>query len=484
MNKRWGYSLMGAVTLGFMLYACGPQKPSTDIPITTTSEEARQLFLQGRDKIENAEVAKAAGLFDQAIQKDPNFALAYIYRSSSGGGATVALENRNKALALLSSVTPGEQLLIKYMAAGPNQQVAEAKHCLDSLLVAFPEDKRVQLLAGVYYRGLGDLKTAVTYYEKALAIDSLYAPPYNLMGYDNVTLGKPDVAEKAFKTYMRLQPTLPNPLDSYAEFLRLQGRYDEGIAQYKKVLELDPSFVSSISGIGDCYLCRGDAKQAREYYQEYIGKTPLIGDKLAGHYSLAATHVFEGNIPEALKALEARRQLAATQNQHNAAIYSVAYQAYLLSSFGKAQEGLKKYNEAIAIAKMANISERARENVLFWSNYWLSYAYLEANNIPKAKEALAAFSKDVDRRGNPGEVDAVAVANGYLALKQGKYDEGIKSLANLPDDPFKEYALVIAYTKKGDKENAAKMLEKLRKWETVSLDNAVNLRLASALVKI
>jgi tetratricopeptide (TPR) repeat protein len=483
MNRRWGYSQIGMIILGCLIYACSPQKPPTDIPITTGSEEARVLYLQGRDKLENAELEKAAALFDRALQKDPKFALAYIFRSASGGGSTVALENRNKALALIGTVTPGEQLLIKYLAAQANQQTAQVKHCLDSLLVAFPMDKRVQMLEGLYYRSLGDLKTAVTYYEKAVSLDSTYAPPYNLLGYDNLSLGNPGVAEKAFKTYMRLLPTLPNPVDSYAEFLRLQGRYDESIAQYKKVLEIDPSFTSSISGIGDCYLCRGDGKQAREYYREYIGKTLQINSKLGGYYSLAATYVGEGNIPEALKALEERRELAIAQKQYGSAVNSLAYEGYLLSSFGKPQEGLKKYDEAIALAKTASMPERARENLLFWSNYWLAYAHAQAKSMQTAKECLAAFSKDIERRGNPGEPDALKGAQGYLAVMEGRYDDGIQLLTSIPDDPSKLYALAFAYTKKGDKENAGRMIEKLRRWEGVTLDNAVNLRLALALAK-
>ena len=483
MHRRWGYSPIGVVILGCMIFACSPQKPPADIPITTASEEARQIYLQGRDKLENQELDKAATLFDQAIQKDPKFALAYIYRSRSGGGSGVALENRNKAVGLIGSVTPGEQLLIEYLVAQTNQQIGQSKQCLDSLLVAFPMDKRVQMMAGLYYRALGDLKTAVKYYDKAVALDSTYAPAYNMSGYDNTSLGKPEAAEKAFKTYMRLLPTLANPVDSYAEFLRLQGRYDESIAQYKKVLAMDPSFTSSISGIGDCYLCRGDGKQAREYYREFIGKAPQINEKLAGYYSLGATYVQEGNIPEALKTLEERRKLALAQNQNAAAVNSVAYEGHLLSALGNPQEGLKKYNEAIALAKTASMPERTRENLKFWSNYWLAYAHTQAKSMQKAKEFLAAFSKDVERRGNPGEPDAVKSAQGYIAVIEGRYDEGIRQLTSIPDDPFNEYALTRAYMKKGDKENAGKALAKLRRWETVTLDNAVGLRLATALVK-
>ena len=204
---------------------------------------------------------------------------------------------------------------------------------------------------------------------------------------------------------------------------------------------MDPSFTSSISGIGDCYLCKGDGKQAREFYQEFIGKTPQINGKTAGYYSVAACYVQEGNIPEALKTLEKRREFAVAQNQNNAAVMSLSYEGFLLSSFGNPQEGLKKYDAAISLAKSASMAENTRENLLFWSNYWLSYGYAQAQNMQKAKESLEAFSKEVERRGNPGETDGVKMGQGYIAIKEGRYDEGIQLFTSVTDNPFKFYAL-------------------------------------------
>jgi len=77
----------------------------------------------------------------------------------------------------------------------------------------------------------------------------------------------------------------------------------------------------------------------------------------------------------------------------------------------------------------------------------------------------------------------VKQAQGYLAVMEGKYDEGIQKLSSIPDDPLKHYSLTFAYMKKGEKENAGRMIDKLRRWESVTLDNAVNLRMALALAK-
>ena len=76
-----------------------------EVPVTTTSKEARDLFMQGRDKLDNSEAVAASALFDQAIQKDPNFAMAYLYRSQSGGGFPVFRKNLDKAVIMTGSPT-------------------------------------------------------------------------------------------------------------------------------------------------------------------------------------------------------------------------------------------------------------------------------------------------------------------------------------------------------------------------------------------
>jgi len=48
------------------------------IPITTSSNEARKLYLEGRDLLEKLRATDARHLFEQAAAKDPNFALAYV----------------------------------------------------------------------------------------------------------------------------------------------------------------------------------------------------------------------------------------------------------------------------------------------------------------------------------------------------------------------------------------------------------------------
>jgi tetratricopeptide (TPR) repeat protein len=456
-----------------LLIACSPPSPPTEIPITTSSQEARQLFIQGRDKSENVEILEAQKLFDQAIAKDSNFARAYLAWAGTGGGTEVSRKYREKAMSLIGLVSPGEKLLLLRSQAYADGKPALGKAYLDSLHIMFPKDKRVKYMLGLYYRGQLDYKNAVKYYEEAVSIDSLFAAPYNQLGYDNVELGNIEAAEKAFKTYVRLLPNRPNPLDSYAEFLRMQGRYEESIAQYKKVLEVGPTFIASMNGLGDCYVFMGKPDKARECYQELIDKGPQISDRLGGYFSKAITFVHEGKIPEAVKALDEYGAFGQKANEPTAMISCLVSQGWVLLNFGKAQEGFKKYEDAIQLAKTATLQEPTRKNILFWSNNWMTQANADIKKMSKAKECLAAFSADVANRGNPGEKDAVAVSEGYIALMEGRYDEALSKFAGVPPDPMTLCYQGLTCMKKGNKEGAKKFADKIMKWNTNGLDLAI-----------
>src|ERR1035437_8254796 len=220
---------------------------SKEVPVTSSSKEALSLFLARRAKSDDNEFVAAASLFDKAIQADPNFAMAYLYRAQSGGGYNIFRQNLDKAISLIGNVSEGEKLEIQYTQAYAEGNGQKQKELLDKLLMLFPSDKRVQFGAGAYYYNINDFSNALKYLSKATELDKNYSSPYNMIGYCQSALDNYQEAEKAFQTYIKLLPDRGNPYDSYGELLLKMGKYDESIIQYKKAFEKDPvNFASSL----------------------------------------------------------------------------------------------------------------------------------------------------------------------------------------------------------------------------------------------
>ena len=77
--------------------------------------------------------------------------------------------------------------------------------------------------------------------------------------------------------YVELLPNEPNPQDSYAEILRMAGRYDDALEHYRLALRIDPNFHSSQIGIADTYTLMGQQKRA---CKEYFSARVLATDKV------------------------------------------------------------------------------------------------------------------------------------------------------------------------------------------------------------
>ena len=141
------------------------QLPEGEIPVTTSSNQALQLFLEGRVLFEDLKAPQAADKFDEALKLDPKFAKAYLYRAMSGGGYKVYRGNLDKAVEHAGKSSEGERYEIWYSKATADGDGTKRKEYLDKLLELYPEDKRVHDLAGNYHYNV------TQNYEKALSIN-------------------------------------------------------------------------------------------------------------------------------------------------------------------------------------------------------------------------------------------------------------------------------------------------------------------------
>jgi len=444
-----------------------------EIPVTTSSKEALNFFLTGRDKFENQEIVAASSLFDKAIEKDPSFALAYLYHAQSGGGFKVFRENLDKAVSLADKVSSGEKLEILFNQAFADGNGQKQKEYLDQLLSTFPFDKRVQEIAGEYLYNINDFQNALAHFTKAKEIDNNFAPVFNMIGYCQSALNNYPAAEEAFQTYIKLVPDKPNPYDSYAELLLKMGKYDESIAQYKKAFEKDPLFTTSLAGIGNNYIFKGDYTTARKYFQDYYDKSPNVNGKFDALYQKATSFIHEGKPEEAVNTFNEYRTLAENEKLVTNQINSYAFEGFTVSEAGNPKKGKEYFEKAIDLLGKSELPDATKENLTVNSMLWRFY-YLTANNeLDKAQAQSNVCKTKIESRKNPGEEMFFNSMEGFLEFKKGDYDKAIKYFAeDNSQNPLTWYYTAQAYSKKGDKDNSDKYLDKIAKWNVNSLDLA------------
>lgn len=444
-----------------------------EMPITTSSKEALNLFIAGRAKFEDFEFINATPLFDKAIQKDPDFAMAYLYRSFSSGGYNVLRQNLEQAVKLVNKVSEGERYEILYYQARTTGDYQKEKEYFNLLLKLFYTDKRVQLLAGNYYYYQNDYTNALQHYRKCSELDKNYELAYNMIGYCQSGLGNYQAAEKAFQTYIKLSPNNPNPYDSYAELLLKMGKYDLSIAQYKKALEKDPNYLSSMAGIGNNYIFKGNFETARKCYQEYFDKSPSIDSKLSALYWKAVSYVHEGNTEKAVNVFDEYRALAEQENLINEEFAAYKNQGYILSESGNPAEGIKYFEKANALIAKSKLSDFEKENLNTCSMLCRFYYLTIQEKLLKAKLESDNCKQKVELRKNPSEKKQLHSIFIIYQIKKGDYNKAIECSKLASGNPVDWYYTAIAYKKMGDKNNSQKLFDQIKKCNVNSLDLAL-----------
>jgi tetratricopeptide (TPR) repeat protein len=294
-----------------------------------------------------------------------------------------------------------------------------------------------------------------------------------MIGYCQSALNNLPEAEKAFQSYIRLVPNNPNPYDSYAELLLKMGKYDESIAQYKRALEKDPQFVTSLAGIGNNFVFKGDFEQARKYYQEYSDKSVSVNGKLDALFLKAVTYVHEGNKEQAVATFDQYRALAEKENLPTNSINSYAFQGFTATESGDAESGMKYFDKATDLISKSELPQTTKENLITNSMLWRFYSLTANNDLDKAQAEYEKCKERIESRKNPNEVMFLNSLLGLLEIKKGEYDNAIKYFSQADNqDPWNWYFTAVAYEKKGDTQNSEKILDRITKYNVNSLNLA------------
>jgi tetratricopeptide (TPR) repeat protein len=373
MRNQQKFFIFGMIVVSLVLSpalkgACADTQQGK-IPVSTSSEKAKNDFLQGRDFAEKLRIGDSLTYFEKAVQADPNFATAYLNLALARPSAKGFFEDLKKAVALSNKTSEGERLWILGVEAGANGLPAKQGEYYQKLVASFPNDERAHNLLGGYYLGLQQYEKAVQEFRRAVEINPNFTPAYNLLGYAYRFLAKYDESEKAFKKYIELIPDDPNPLDSYAELLLKIGRYDESIENYRKALSKDPHFFNSYLGIATDYNLKGEHQRAREELQKLYNTARDDGERRAALFAMTVSYVDAGDWQKAIAEQEKMFALARKINDSANMAGDLITIGTILVENGRAREAKAKFDQTAKIMADSNLSadvkEAARRNSIF-----------------------------------------------------------------------------------------------------------------------
>jgi tetratricopeptide (TPR) repeat protein len=421
------------------------------VPVTTTSDQARNEFLLGRDLSERLLGQESLQHFDKAIALDPDFASAELALANNAVTAKDFFEHQKKAMSLVDKVSEGEKLLILANDAAANGDVTKQKDYLEKLVAAYPNDERAQFNLANYYFGQQELEPAVEHYKKATELAPTYSPAYNVLGYAYRQQGNYADAEQTFRKYIELIPKDPNPYDSYAELLLKMGRFDDSLAQYHKALSIDSNFIPSHFGIAADEMYLGKPEEATAELQRMAEQARNDGELRTAFFGMAVVAADRGKMDEALQAMD--KEYAVAQKKNDVASMAADLQAKgnIFVEMPNYAEAKRQFDRSLQMIQASNLSQDIKDNATLLHHYDLAGIAIAKKDYAAAKTHAEEFRRGAETSKNSVQMQQADELDGRIALAQKDNDKAIAELekANL-QDPRNLYRLGLAYEAKGD----------------------------------
>jgi tetratricopeptide (TPR) repeat protein len=438
------------------------------LPVTTNSAEARQVFEQGLARFQrDLRIETAVTTWEQATSKDPGFALAHGLIAFVSRDPVVQAAHRKQALALSKSVTKGEQLVIAWMADAGDSHFLEAIADMNQALALYPHDQNLVWFAGWWLIHQNENERAIPFFERT----TIFPGSWNELAYCYAARHDWEKMLAAARKYLELLPHEPNPHDSLAELSRVMGRFDDALAEYRTALQIDPTFSSAQLGIADTYALIGDQPRARAEYDKAIKMAPTAAQATAWALDAANTYVREKDVEAADRAYRAVAEQARAQGLGESEAEAYRRMALYQKDPKAALALLSKASGVLQQNK--GMSRAAREQEMALVLYASVLRGLDAGEKEKAQAYVSELNRLADSSRRPTILHSYYSASGAVSAAQGDWESAIQDLEEDDRDPFAMRTLVLAYQKLGKSDKSKDTAEALANLNRPTVEQAL-----------
>src|SRR5882724_9056353 len=391
---------------------------SGKISISTSSDEAKKEFVQGRDLFERLQANDSLQHFDKALTLDPTFASAELARANAAPTTKEFFDHLNKSVSLAEKASEGEKLQILAAQAGTNGDAVKQKEYLEKLVATYPNDERAHFALAGYHFGQQEMSDAVEHYKKATELAPTYSTAYNLLGYAYRQQGDYGNAEQAFKKYIELIPSDPNPYDSYAELLLKMGRFDESIAQYQKALQIDSRWIPGHFGIAADLMYQNKWPDAETELQKLADSAQNDGELRTAYFGMAVVASDSGHLDKALAAMD--KEYAVAQKKNDVASMAADLQAKgnILAEMPKYDDAAKTFERSLQMIEGSDLSQEIKDNAKLLHHFNMAALAISKKDYAAAQTHADEYLKGAQVSKNPAQMKQAHELAGRIALAQ------------------------------------------------------------------
>jgi serine/threonine protein kinase/tetratricopeptide (TPR) repeat protein len=447
-----------------------PQDITSDVDkdvgiVTTKSPEAYKHYVEGIQHDVRGEYRQEIECLEKAVAIDPDFASAYLAMAWSYNNLRYWAEERKymeKAMALSGRLTEREKYNIQgHYYESSERTYRQAVEALEKLLAIYPDEISGGNMLAIVYSDLGEREKAIERWKACIQAGTEDVVIYQNLanGYEHI--GANDKAIEVHESYLKNIGESAVIRRSLAQTYTALGKHDLALAELDKAVALNPEDWNNTITKGDLDLYMDNLDGAEEEYNRL-----RMGTETApyGLQRLIRLYILQGRFEESKKLARGFLEMAEKLGQGRWVRLLHIRLAELERISGHAADSLPELEKALASA-VADEDFNDQRSILLYQGM----AYLEMNDLEKAREVAARLKASVDAAPNKKLVRFHHYLNGMTELKKKNYSRALELFRlGLPllnaDSPFRLVfadALGAAFYQLGDLNSARQEYQRI-----------------------
>jgi tetratricopeptide (TPR) repeat protein len=286
-----------------------------EIPITTKSPEALELFKKGQYLNDVGRTQEATPFFNQAISKDPAFSYAYFGLAIGAASTEEFKQNLDAAMKNIAGKSQGEKELVEINRTFLSNNAEKRMQLSQDLVKQYPSSPRAWLNLGFMQASLNQHTAARESFQKALALNPNLVISHFALGFSYLFNDPKDFnqAQKFMQSGIDLNPKEAKGYENLGDVLRAKNELEKARDSYSKAVSVDPTLGVAVLKKGHINSFLGRYAEARKDYDSSLATAKEVNIIFYANFR-AFTNIYAGNPSGAIQELN---QIAVNADKQN-----------------------------------------------------------------------------------------------------------------------------------------------------------------------